>query len=348
MNDEFFANIDSETLKAISGVSSVFAEMSSFSTCLGEVPNWGINALVGIDTSVGSAWVNPPSIDFGYSPTLIGLVEWGYDTTLSSVAGLFTSGFEKSLGSNLSIFANIFSAHNALQNVTGAFDVLRNQIPSILGVENLDELISHTISAEGGYLIRMYEWFLVPSLPQEFEDSLALLLDQNPSQAQIDEFYCNWFRENNFQRLCELIDGWNNPYFTRRKQAIQQVVEAHKMGWYDLSVHRMLSMIDAISFGFANSISPKQELSAWGAFQRLEERYIGHKLDFVLLRLTSYLIQEYVFLNTRRTPRRPILNRHLVLHEEDLNYGTEANSIRCFLLLHTLHYFISQSHWLVN
>lgn len=216
-------------------------------------------------------------------------------------------------------------------------------------VEQFEAIVSQRIDAEGHALINSYNWLLVPGLPEEFEIGLYTLLENKPSQEELDRFYCQWFREKDFEQLSNLIDNWDSPFFVDRNQAIQQVFEAHKMGWYDLTVHRMLSMIDAISFGFANTISPKhQSLSAWGAFQRLEERYIGQKLDHILLRLTSYLIQEYVFVDTRKTSRRPILNRHSILHEEDLNYGTEANSIRCFLLLQTLHYFISQPNWVVN
>lgn len=217
-------------------------------------------------------------------------------------------------------------------------------------VEQFEAIVSQRIDAEGHALIKSYNWWLVPDLPEEFDIALYDMLENKPSQEQVDQFYCGWFREGECERLINLTKSWNDSFFENWKEPLEQALENHKRGWYYASIPLLLIIFDGISIDYyMEAINPRHNPgSAKGAFQVWNKRYKGDKVNRALLNQVTHLLDEYVFVRIfERTPDGPPLNRNLIHHGRDKQYATEANSMRCFLLLQSLHYFVNQPRWLV-
>lgn len=193
--------------------------------------------------------------------------------------------------------------------------------------------------------LRRYHWWPVPGLPFEFYLGILDLVEQGQTR-RVNRYICDWFRWNRYRRLGRMVRRWDsNKYFRCRRPIYTQVLMAHRRGWYNLTVPALIPLVEGVARDYLqeeHGITERRGLVAvQGALDRnIPANVFREELQQALIRfLTSS-----TFADTDNVlPSGYELNRHGVAHSRHLRYGTEANSLRCFLLLETLYQFISEA-----
>jgi hypothetical protein len=135
-------------------------------------------------------------------------------------------------------------------------------------------------------------------------------------------------------------------HWPQRKTLLGDAFEAHKNGLYTLSIPVFLSQADGMAFnilqafvftdhnGAKISDKAKELIDAETENHELMCSFVGILLEEHTIRTSTKNRDE------RRLSGAPIspLNRHGVLHGIDLDYATEANSLRAISLLSLLTY----------
>ncbi|MFW6116751.1 MAG: hypothetical protein ACOC6F_03395 [bacterium] len=190
--------------------------------------------------------------------------------------------------------------------------------------------------------LRQYHWWPVPGLPDEFYLGILELIGDGQTRG-VNRYICDWFSWNRYRRLGRMVRRWaNNEYFRRRRPIYNQPLQAHRRGWYNLTVPALIPLVEGVARDYLQGQHGITERSGRRAIEEALDRNIPpgafrEELQQALIRfLTSS-----TFADTRGVlPSGYELNRHGVAHSRHLRYGTEANSLRCFLLLETLYQFI--------
>jgi hypothetical protein len=193
--------------------------------------------------------------------------------------------------------------------------------------------------------LRHYHWWPVPGLPSGFYQGILDLIEQEQTRG-INRYICDWFRWNRYRRLGRMVRRWDgNEYFCRRRAIYHQALMAHRRHWYNLTVPALIPLVEGIARDYLqeeHGITERRGLTAVrDALDRnIPESVFREELQQALIRfLTSS-----TFADTDDVlPSGYELNRHGVAHSRHLRYGTEANSLRCFLLLETLYQFIADA-----
>jgi len=196
--------------------------------------------------------------------------------------------------------------------------------------------------------LRRYHWWPVPGLPDELYSGILDVVEQGRLR-RVNRYICDWFGWNRYRRLGRVVvRRWDdNKYFCSRRHIYRQALVAHRRGWYNLTVPALIPLVEGIARDYLESEYGITERSG----RRAIERALGQNVPPSVFReeLQQALIR---FLTTSTfadtecgdvLPSGYELNRHGVAHGRHLQYGTEANSLRCFLLLETLYQFITPS-----
>ncbi len=193
--------------------------------------------------------------------------------------------------------------------------------------------------------LRRYYWWPVPGLPFEFYEGILDLAEQGETR-KVNRYICDWFRWNRYRRLGRMVRRWeSNEYFRCRRHVYNQALMAHRRGWYNLTVPALIPLVEGVARDYLQGEHGITKRSGKIAIEQSLGRNIPssvfrEELQQALIRfLTSS-----TFADTDSGDVLPSgyeLNRHGVAHSRHLRYGTEANSLRCFLLLETLYQFIA-------
>jgi len=191
-----------------------------------------------------------------------------------------------------------------------------------------------------------YHWWPVPGLPNEFYLGLLELIEDGQTR-RVNRYICDWFSWNRYRRLGRMMRRWeNNEYFRHRRPIYNQALLAHRRNWYNLTVPALIPLVEGVARDYLQCEHGISERSGRRAIEEALNRNIPpgafrEELQQALIRfLTSS-----TFADTDHggvLPSGYELNRHGVAHSRHLRYGTEANSLRCFLLLETLYQFIER------
>lgn len=210
----------------------------------------------------------------------------------------------------------------------------------------LDE-ISRAQARQLERILRRYHWWPVPGLPPEFYLGILDLVEQGQTR-RVNRYICDWFRWNRYRRLGRMVRRWDdNEYFRCRRHIYNQALMAHRRGWYNLTVPALMPLVEGVARDYLQKEHGITERSGKVAIEEALNRNIPpsvfrEELQQALIRfLTSS-----TFADTDHDGILPSgyeLNRHGVAHSRHLRYGTEVNSLRCFLLLETLYQFIADA-----
>lgn len=179
-----------------------------------------------------------------------------------------------------------------------------------------------------------------------------LRLGREGKSGQLDHYLCQLFTENGFSRLDQKIVKWFEiPYLNSRRELIAQCVAAHKERKFFLSVCALLPMLDGLTRSF------RREVLGRGAGRSTSRKPRRRTIE-VMLVAGYYLRREpalwgrpfFQFVDKRVYGKFAFgsgvpagsLNRHAILHGEASDYGTEANSLKVFLLLDALQHFFKE------
>jgi hypothetical protein len=198
-----------------------------------------------------------------------------------------------------------------------------------------DDELSRILSARGW-------WILQRDINGPVKREL-LRLERDGKSSGIDCYLCSLFNENDGARLRERIEAWFKlPYLADRKQIILESLEAHKSGKWTLTVPALLPLVDGLMRRFRRehlrrSKNPKRSMHA----DKFTEYYRRNQPKLFGKSFATF-IREHMFatfdFNNGASPSS--INRHAILHGEIFDYGTEANSLKVFLLLDTISQFV--------
>jgi len=311
----------------ISQLNTTLASIGSFSRVVSEETNRLIADLMEPVRQVGQVVEQlRPSLSFGVQIDVSPLLEvW---RTVGSTLDLYRAAYDALVANYLTSF------QEALSRVTFSFRPL------------LDE-ISRAQARQLERILRRYHWWPVPGLPPEFYLGILDLVEQGQTR-RVNRYICDWFRWNRYRRLGRMVRRWDdNEYFRRRRHIYNQALMAHRRGWYNLTVPALMPLVEGGARDYLQEEHGITERSGRVAIEEALNRNIPpsvfrEELQQALIRfLTSSTFADTDCGDV--LPSGYELNRHGVAHSRHLRYGTEANSLRCFLLLETLYQFIADA-----
>lgn len=165
-------------------------------------------------------------------------------------------------------------------------------------------------------------WYLPGSVDWDVPGRLAR--DEEMDWGTIDAEMCELWSQELDAAHQELL-----RVHPRRAAPLRQAIAAHEAEQFFLSVPAFLSQADGICFELVG----EQLFAKTGNAMRLCDAITAD--DNLSSALLSPLatVQPIAWSSTRRSSEPGQLNRHAVLHGEDVEYGTEVNSLKALSLL---------------
>lgn len=175
-------------------------------------------------------------------------------------------------------------------------------------------------------------WYVLGDVSAEEFFTAANSLSDGDKET-VNKRMADYYRSNADeikQRLCE-----SNPC---RQQIIKSAFAAHESSNFYLSIPIMLIQADGICFDLIGT----QLFSKDKKVPRIAAKFEGIEKDSYLDILLECL-RQVMPINASESERKfldnDILNRHAILHGEEINYANETNSLKTISLLH----FVSHS-----
>lgn len=161
---------------------------------------------------------------------------------------------------------------------------------------------------------------------------------------QLDREICESYEANRARPMRQAIGRWMSlPEFGVRRRILEDGLWAHRRKKYGLAVTHWLPQIEGILRNFAERQGFAQ--SAWKRVGRdIREEQPDYMRSFTDAFFDAWASLYHDALPTgRRAPqRRPFpIQRDSILHGVDLGFGRRAYAMRMFLMLDTLHFFLS-------
>ena len=214
------------------------------------------------------------------------------------------------------------SANEGLRSFLSSSEVQRNVDAVVLRCEELHEQRKeylHALSASG--------WFLGPDTPVT---QLQVLRDSLGTNGGIERSTIELY----FQERMDSIESELSEAYPRRRHILHDAFEAHKAGKYTLSVPVFLSQADGIwrdQFGrhFFGRDARKSTLQ--DCLKNVQLQYVVTMLNLLEPRKKNN--NQLWASETERDSSFTALNRHQVLHGEDVDYAKEENSLKAISLL---------------
>lgn len=157
-------------------------------------------------------------------------------------------------------------------------------------------------------------------------------LVNNGSASEVDTYLCEYY-ENHIQQLKEFI----SRNLSNREDIILAALKAHENGEYVLSVPVLMIQVDGICMevtkGYLFMTDKKTKKPQPAKFvDKYAQQFTNH---IIKLALMEPLAQKHSinFSCGERGDSFTELNRHEVIHGDDLSYGTRINSCKAISLL---------------
>jgi hypothetical protein len=167
------------------------------------------------------------------------------------------------------------------------------------------------------------------AMPADILDEIVV--DYETGNASVDEIEARIVRYYDAGVLEEILAEWeNNSRLTHRLPILRAAVRAHVAGLYELTVPALIPQIEGLlgeAFGHSGRMNGKD-------VSRYVSVALGRRFRFD--RAGIAFVAEVLMGNFDWGSPIPRLSRHAILHGADVNYATEANSLRAILLLDQL------------
>tara|TARA_R110002050_G_scaffold300768_1_gene472377 strand:- start:9061 stop:9906 length:846 start_codon:yes stop_codon:yes gene_type:complete len=190
--------------------------------------------------------------------------------------------------------------------------------------ENLEK------TPESLMLLSKYGWYLDFDSELYLPNQLGnLILDGKVED--VDKILMEYYNENLDSILEKLIESYPD-----RKQIFYQIVAAHREQKYFLTIPCILTQVDGICFDITTKkyfITEKKDKK----FRHLPE--VATEIAKISGSISEafsmpILVQTAINSHESKIESFPVkLNRHLIMHGMDKEFGTEKNSLKCLSLL---------------
>ena len=194
-------------------------------------------------------------------------------------------------------------------------------------------------------VIRKSGWSILPRDITCPIQRKILTLDQNGESGEVDSYLCSLFKEDNHLLLEAKLSEWTKvPYLAKREQITQECLWAHKQAKYTLCIPSLLAIVDGLTRTFLKDTPTAINNKKKKRTTRVKDFSTFYKTIEPALWGESFtmIVDDLIFQNFRFGSKKPrtSLNRHGIMHGDIFDYGTEANSLKLFLLVDTIQHFI--------
>jgi len=172
-------------------------------------------------------------------------------------------------------------------------------------------------------------WYIDPGMPITASTKLARALDDANGET-VSEELSKYFREKTDEIEKRLI-----LRYPHRNHIIHDAFDAHRNGLFNLSIPVILTQADGIWWdAYSSSLFQKGKRTSKVKERFREDRNLIFSAFFGVLEENVPLWMSEPDRNREFSKLRPSqLNRHLVLHGETIEYGTEENSLKAISFL---------------
>ena len=174
-------------------------------------------------------------------------------------------------------------------------------------------------------------WYIDPGMPLLATTKLLQALDSGDIQGT--EAVAEFFRDE-----LDRIEATLTDHYPRRAAILHDAFEAHRTGKYNLSIPVLLAQADGIWHEqYSTSLFRGQQRTATARdhASEIEDQFFAAFFDLFTESVPLWMSA------SEREPSFSQLNRHLVLHGETVDYGTEENSLKAIS-------FLSWLCWILN
>lgn len=199
-------------------------------------------------------------------------------------------------------------------------------------VQEIGKRISENLkkTPESILLLSKYSWYL------DFDSEMYLPIQLknliiDGKVDEVDKILMEYYNEN----MDNVLENLSMNY-PDRKEIFEQIISAHKEQKYFLTIPCILSQVDGICFDSTTKkyfITEKKDKN----FKYLPEvatEFANISGSIAEAFSTPILNQTAINSHESKIENYPVtLNRHLILHGIDKQFGTEKNSLKCLSLL---------------
>jgi hypothetical protein len=173
-------------------------------------------------------------------------------------------------------------------------------------------------------------WMVLPDWPVNRSGRLVALR-RREGKVALNRAICGLYNANDHRALRRMVEAWNDePAFRSRRPIIREALKLHREGRFKASIPMLLPHVEGV---LADVFAPgTQQVNAATLYK---EGVDADRLQGLLVEglvQTLELVYGYLPFAAFR-PRSRRLHRHAIAHGRALNYGSEVNSLKVFLLL---------------
>jgi len=188
-------------------------------------------------------------------------------------------------------------------------------------------------------------FWLTPSMPIDMLREIKRLENQGMlTPERVKQVILERYRKHNCALLQEMVDHWRtNPLFAPRMHIFQDALDAHIAGKYTLSIPALLPQVEGIASQVVGRFPGKsQEVIRQAVGESHHKIFATVAEEALLLYITEVAYARVDFsqftrwLEQKELAEEQVLHRHAILHGVQINYDSEENSLRAFLLLDAL------------
>ncbi len=180
-------------------------------------------------------------------------------------------------------------------------------------------------------------FWITPSMHFRVILEIKRLYDKGELTAEaLRNLILSSYRADQHALLCSTVRGWlAHPVFAKHERALIDALEAHVNGKYTLTIPTLLAHIEGIGREIIEGKDEGTKQTIEKAVTKIDPRFVRSiSRDVLLTYITTMAYEQTKKLNGRSL--EDILQRHAILHGMIVNYNTEENSLRAFLLLDAL------------
>jgi hypothetical protein len=225
-------------------------------------------------------------------------------------------------------------AFNRLAPALGAF-VAEQAQALIEGRSPLHWALGKELSARG--------WWLAPTWPVGLLTQLGRGITERHGRRVIDEILLTHYRYGNWARLSEALRRWTEPEFDARQKTFREALAHHRKRRFRVAIVMLTPHIEGVVKEFLITeglLTPEQARRR--ATPGLVEKHLARTPrqashpGFVQRLERMYIEFTWGVPSTGRA-----VARHSILHGATTAPNSEIESLQLFLMLDTLHYFLS-------
>ncbi len=285
---------------------------------------------------------------------------------------------------NLDIYDNLVNISNILSKINLEIaELMENQLSNFINwIDNHDEIFNsfhkflgyfeekYKITEEQAIkILGEYNWLITPSLPYSLLLEIVEIDGEstNHKLKKINAIFLNYFKENNWENLNNMIERWKGiPLFRDRMKIIRDCVNiikiynGQKVNVANFVIPTLICQIDGLISDYIEyeiGVSWDNDSRGWtdpktkellkdsnGKKIKREEIIKMQKSEALSDELFYKIILDILFSKAYRgkPPASNLqFNRHKIIHGENKHYGRWDYLIRLFLILDFVAYIIN-------